>query len=91
MYLPNIIIHYRFVDPKLDDDEGNRQLDAIQNIHGIVKFEYQYSRNADLANPPGEWNLTTQFAETQTIIENMSSGIKQYLVYSLIFHYCHVH
>ncbi|XP_061173427.1 uncharacterized protein LOC133182595 [Saccostrea echinata] len=53
---------------KLDDYDGNRTLKGIQNVHGIVRFDYAF-RNADQGNSnPTHWNIVdNMFSETQTV------------------------
>ncbi|XP_053374452.1 uncharacterized protein LOC123532684 isoform X3 [Mercenaria mercenaria] len=69
-----ILFTRKFVDPKLDDDQGKRRLNAIPNIHGIVQFEYQYTRDVVSKQPGENWTVVHPLSESTTIIEQMSSG-----------------
>lgn len=68
------MFHSRFVDPNLDDNEGQRRLDAIPSIHGIVEFQYQYTRTVSKIDPPGTWKSVKPVSQTVTINEVMNSG-----------------
>ncbi|XP_053374459.1 uncharacterized protein LOC128547004 [Mercenaria mercenaria] len=69
-----ILFSRKFVDSKLDDDESERTRDPIPNIHGIVQFEYQYTRDVVSKQPGENWTVVFPLSESTTIIEQMSSG-----------------
>ncbi|XP_045170153.2 uncharacterized protein LOC123532684 isoform X7 [Mercenaria mercenaria] len=69
-----ILFTRKFVDPRLDDDEGERTLDPIPNIHGIVQFEYQYTRDVVSKQPGENWTVVSPLSESTTITEKMNSG-----------------
>ncbi|XP_061168936.1 uncharacterized protein LOC133178201 [Saccostrea echinata] len=62
------------VPQKLDDNTGNRTLQSIQNIRGIVKFEYFFTNgNSDRA--PEKWSpVTDMFSESQTFFKERKDG-----------------
>ncbi|XP_060563555.1 uncharacterized protein LOC132722945 [Ruditapes philippinarum] len=69
-----ILYTRKFVNASLDDMEGARTRDPIANIHGIVKFEYQYTRDIGSQIPGAVWTKVEPITETTTIKEQMSSG-----------------
>ncbi|XP_060598180.1 uncharacterized protein LOC132751968 isoform X3 [Ruditapes philippinarum] len=69
-----ILYTRKFVNASLDDMEGERTRDPIANIHGIVKFEYQYTRDIGSQIPGAVWTKVEPISETTTIREQMSSG-----------------
>jgi hypothetical protein len=64
--------------------EGARTRDPIANIHGIVKFEYQYTRDIGSQIPRAVWTKVEPNSETTTIKEQMSSGNDKF-IYSVQF------
>jgi hypothetical protein len=54
--------------------EGERTRDPIANIHGIVRFEYQYTRDIGSQIPGEVWTKVEPISETTTIKERMRSG-----------------
>ena len=67
----------RYVLPILDDLDGKRTLKGIQNVHGIVQFEYAY-RHVNLGSKypsDREWNdVDNTFSETQTFNLSRKDG-----------------
>ncbi|XP_060598183.1 uncharacterized protein LOC132751969 isoform X2 [Ruditapes philippinarum] len=69
-----ILYTRKFVNASLDDMEGERTLAPITNIHGIVKFEYQYTRDIASQIHGADWTKVEPIRETTTIKERMRSG-----------------
>ncbi|XP_061172823.1 uncharacterized protein LOC133182112 [Saccostrea echinata] len=52
--------------PKLDDNDGNRTLKPISNIHGIIKFEYDFGNANQGSQEPVSWRPINDLTETVT-------------------------
>ncbi|KAK3090895.1 hypothetical protein FSP39_015547 [Pinctada imbricata] len=58
----------KIVPPKFEDNNGKRSLKGIENIHGIVRFEYAFKKDhrggSDSQNVPtksSDWDEVTEF------------------------------
>jgi hypothetical protein len=65
---------YRFVQDSLDDNEGNRTLKAIENYHGIVKFEVATVLSKDDEEPKSTWKILEPFQEKTSIPLKLQEG-----------------
>ena len=45
----------RFVSDALDDNEGNRTKNPIENFQGIVKYEVVFDQSVNLVEPTTGW------------------------------------
>lgn len=71
---------YKEVEPKFEDHTGDRTLEAISNIHGIVKFEIAHKKDhkggQDIQNAPttGWIEVPDPLSETVTINATRQDG-----------------
>ncbi|KAJ8306434.1 hypothetical protein KUTeg_016979 [Tegillarca granosa] len=71
---------YKAVEPRFDDNEGKRTMEAISNIHGIVKFDVAHKKDhkggQDILNPPttGWKEVPNPLSETVTINATRQDG-----------------
>jgi hypothetical protein len=63
------------VNDSLDDHEGKRQRDAIENFHGVVKFEWAKELTLDEKEPKIGWSLVEPFKEHTTLHLKLADGI----------------
>jgi hypothetical protein len=59
--------------------EGKRTRNPIKNIHGIVKFDYQFTTDIILLKPRGDWIKVEPINETTTIKREMRSGNDKFI------------
>ncbi|XP_060570888.1 angiopoietin-1 receptor-like [Ruditapes philippinarum] len=64
----------KFVPDSLDDNEGNRTLEAIENFHGIVKFEVATVLSIDDEEPKSTWKILETFQEKTSIKLKLQEG-----------------
>lgn len=64
----------KFVNDSLDDHEGERKRDAIENFHGIVKFEVAKVLTIDDEEPTSGWETITPFQEKTSFTEKLADG-----------------
>ncbi|XP_062587619.1 uncharacterized protein LOC134249266, partial [Saccostrea cucullata] len=64
----------KLVLSKLDDNDGNRTLNAIRNIHGIVKFEYDFGNANQGSQAPTNWQPINDLTETVTFFIPRRNG-----------------
>ncbi|XP_060583179.1 uncharacterized protein LOC132739481 isoform X2 [Ruditapes philippinarum] len=69
-----ILYSQKFVQDSLDDNEGNRTLDAIENYHGIVKFEVATVLSIDDEEPKSTWKILYPFQEKTSIQLKLQEG-----------------
>ena len=65
---------FRFVIDLLDDNRGNRTRSAIDNRHGIVKYEYAVVTTTDSSEPAVGWQEISGLDETVTFKEMLVNG-----------------
>ncbi|XP_062593097.1 uncharacterized protein LOC134254585 [Saccostrea cucullata] len=64
----------KIVHDVLDDNDGERTLNAIPNVHGIVKFEYAYG-NANQGNQtPTNWQIIIDLNQTVSFFVQRQNG-----------------
>ncbi|XP_062588097.1 uncharacterized protein LOC134249768, partial [Saccostrea cucullata] len=65
----------KYVNPRMEDLDGNRTLKGIQNIYGITKFEYAYKHgNLGNATPVFWTQVNDSLSETQTFFVSRQNG-----------------
>ncbi|XP_060601820.1 uncharacterized protein LOC132755046 [Ruditapes philippinarum] len=69
-----ILYSQKFVQDSLDDNEGNRTLDAIENYHGIVKFEVATVLSIDDEEPKSTWKNLEPFQEKTSFQLKLQEG-----------------
>lgn len=69
--------NYKRILDEYDDNEGERSINSIQNIHGIVKFEIysEIVQSEKTESPPNGW------VEISPIVENSSLQMTSGLLY----------
>ncbi|KAL4222693.1 hypothetical protein ACF0H5_018734 [Mactra antiquata] len=66
----------KYVASYWDDNEGNRTKSAIQNYHGIVKFEIAKGYTSDDTQPQTAWTVLDPFAEETSFEETLTDGAR---------------
>jgi len=67
-------VSLRFVAASMDDNEGNRTLQPINNYHSIVKFEVAWDQSVSNTTPNAGWETITPLRETVETHKHMVDG-----------------
>ncbi|XP_053381408.1 uncharacterized protein LOC128549125 isoform X2 [Mercenaria mercenaria] len=70
----NLLFSQKFVHDSMDDHEGQRTRDPIQNFHGIVRYEIVKIYTLDDSEPTSGWEVVTPFQEKTSFTEKLADG-----------------
>lgn len=73
------IVDDKSVTDEYDDHDGERKVDAIPNVHGMVRFEVAYTTDrllgASCEQPPNTWTeVSNPLSEEYSFNENLQDG-----------------